>query len=419
MERAGPGSSAEEMPQIGFIHPQVALRRARRAAARARAEAEEAATIQVVAREPQPVRLKSRHWAILASFAALVVLPFLAVTAYLYARAADQYHSEFAFSVRSEEVASAAAGLLGAITQIGTGTASDTDILFEYIRSQKIVEEIAAEMDLRAMFNAASGDPVFTLGDDPSIEALHSQWGRMVDVSYDGNAGIIHVQAHAFAPQDAQDLAQAILAKSSALVNDLSEQAREDAVRFAREELAEAEQALREMRSRLGTFRRENRIVDPTADAAGQMGLMNALQEDLAQALVERDVLRAFAEDSDQRMLQINRRIDAITGRIESERAALGVAGGTTLQDVIGTYEALLVDLEFASAAYTQAMAGLSAARAEARRQSRYLAAHVQPTLAQSALYPRRLMLAGLTGLFLLLGWSVLVLAYYNVRDSR
>jgi capsular polysaccharide transport system permease protein len=79
----------------------------------------------------------------------------------------------------------------------------------------------------------------------------------------------------------------------------------------------------------------------------------------------------------------------------------------------------LRVDLEFANAAYTQALAGLAAARAEARRQSRYLAAHVQPTLAQSSLYPRRALIAGLLGLFLLLGWGVVMLVYYNVRDNR
>ena len=86
---------------------------------------------------------------------------------------------------------------------------------------------------------------------------------------------------------------------------------------------------------------------------------------------------------------------------------------------MVGRYEELLVDLEFANTAYTQTLAGLAAARAEARRQSRYLAPHVQPTLAESALYPRRLLLAGLTGLFLLLGWGILMLVYYNVRDNR
>jgi capsular polysaccharide transport system permease protein len=89
------------------------------------------------------------------------------------------------------------------------------------------------------------------------------------------------------------------------------------------------------------------------------------------------------------------------------------------MPEVVGDFEALKVDLEFASSAYTQALANLTVARAEARRQSRYLAAHVEPTLAERALYPRRAMLSGLIGLFLLLSWGVLMLIYYNVRDSR
>jgi capsular polysaccharide transport system permease protein len=119
-------------------------------------------------------------------------------------------------------------------------------------------------------------------------------------------------------------------------------------------------------------------------------------------------------------VIQAERRIAAITRRIEAERTALGVGGSqTALSDVVGTYEELLVDLEFANTAYTQALAALAAARAEARRQSRYLAPHVTPTAAESALYPRRAMLAGLLLLFLALGWSILTLVYYNMRDSR
>ena len=43
----------------------------------------------------------------------------------------------------------------------------------------------------------------------------------------------------------------------------------------------------------------------------------------------------------------------------------------------------------------------------------------VEPTIAESALYPRRALLSGLTALFLLLGWVVVMLVYYNVRDNR
>ena len=371
-----------------------------------------------------PARPRPRHWGALAGFLLLVALPFAAAAGYLFNRAADQYHSEVAFSIRSEEVASATAGLLGALTQIGGGTASDPAILYDYIRSQEIVEEVDAELDLRAIWNRPGSDweqdPVFTLGDDASIEALHRQWLRMVTVSYDTTAGIIDVVARAFAPADAEAIAEAILAQSSALVNALAEQSREDAVRFARDELAEAEAHLGEVRAAIGDFRRAHSLVDPSTDVAGQSGLLNALNAELAQALVERDVLLSYAGEGDQRVAQANRRIEAITARIEDERRTLGVTGvAGSLPEVVGRFEELSLDLEFANTAYTQALAGLAAARAEARRQSRYLAPHVRPTLATTSLYPRRMLIAGLVGLFLLLGWGTLMLVYYNVRDSR
>ncbi len=286
-------------------------KRRRRRRRRGRGDADEA----VAAPAPLSARARPRHWGALASFLLLVALPFAAAAGYLFVRAAPQYHSEVAFSVRSEEATSASAGLLGALTQIGSGGAPDAAILYEYIRSQEIVTAVDARLDLRAIWNRPGsgwrdGDPVFTLGNDRAIEALHRQWLRMVSVSYDTAAGIIDVTARAFAPEDAQAIAEAILAQSSALVNDLAEQAREDAVRFAREELAEAEAHLAEVRARLAAFRSEHSLVDPSADVAGQSGLLNALNAELAQALVDRDVLTSYAGDGDQRVVQADRRID-------------------------------------------------------------------------------------------------------------
>jgi len=374
---------------------------------------------------PPAAALRPRHWGALAGFLLLVLLPFAAAVGYLWTRAADQYHSEVAFSIRSEEVASAAAGVLGALTQIGGGTASDAAILYEYIRSQEIAEAIDARLDLRRIWSRPGtswrqGDPVFALDAAATVETLHAQWLRMVDVAYDTAGGIIDVTVRAFDPEDARAIAQAILTQSSALVNTLSEQAREDAVRFAREELGEAEAHLAEMRARLGAFRSEHSIVDPSADVAGQSGLLNALNAELAQALVDRDVLTSYAAEGDQRVVQADRRIAAITERIDAERATLGVTGVEgSLPEVVGRYEELALDLEFANQAYTQALAGLAAARAEARRQSRYLAPHVRPTLASTALYPRRWLLALLAGVGLLLAWGIVVLVYYNIRDNR
>jgi capsular polysaccharide transport system permease protein len=340
---------------------------------------------------------------------------------YLMIFAQDQYHSDLAFSVRSEDrAAMAAAGLLGAITQIGGGSASDADILEGYIRSAAMVGAADRTLDLRRMFGGRPSDPVFALPDGASREDLTDYWQRMVHVTHDRRAGILHVRADAFSAADAQAVAKVILAESGRLVNDLSEQARHDAVRFSETDLTEAEARLRALRGTLAELRRDTQILDPAADMAGQMGVVEALQTELAQALIDRDMLLTYADAGDHRVVKADARIQATRVQIEAERASLGSGSAErAASDVMGRYEALLTDIEFASAAYMQALTNLSVARAEARRQTRYLPVHIQPTLAETALYPRRAVLTGIAGGFLMLVWAALMVLYYNLRDAR
>jgi capsular polysaccharide transport system permease protein len=369
---------------------------------------------------PAESRARRRYRAIVLSFLVFVVAPVIAVGTYLYTRAADQYHSTAAFSIRSEEQSSTVSGLLGAIGAVSSGSASDTDVLFEYIRSQDIVEQVDSELDLRAMFSRATEDPVFALAPGGTIEDLYAHWMRMVDVIHESSNGILTIETRAFTPEDAQAISASIVDKSSILINRLSQVAHADTLRFATQELEEAKAALFEVRERLTVFRRTNQIVDPVADAAGQLGILTALQSELARALIDRDTVASFAQPDDPRLASAEIRIEAITTRIAAERAALqrDTDNDDTL-DIFSEYENLLVEQEFAQASYTAALAALAEAQAEARRQARFVAVHIEPTLAEQSLYPQRPILIGLTLLISVLAWAVLMLAYYNVRDNR
>jgi capsular polysaccharide transport system permease protein len=302
---------------------------------------------------------------------------------------------------------------------VSSGSASDPDILFEYIRSQDIVAELDKEIGLAALFRKAPGDPIYNLADDATIEDLFDQWMRMISVVHESNNGILEVEARAFTPEDAQTIVAAIVRKSSTLVNKLSRVAHDDAIRFASEELTEAENALFALRQKLTIFRRTNQIVDPVSDAQSQLGILTALQTELARALIEQDTLSSFAQPNDPRIASNDNRIQAITKRIDAERNALQGNISDSKLDLFSEYEDLLVQQEFANASYTQALAALATARADARRQTRYVAVHVEPTLAEQSLYPQRYVIVLLTALFALLGWAILVLGYYNVRDNR
>jgi capsular polysaccharide transport system permease protein len=56
---------------------------------------------------------------------------------------------------------------------------------------------------------------------------------------------------------------------------------------------------------------------------------------------------------------------------------------------------------------------------AQANRQSRYLAAYIQPTIAEKSEYPQHGLIVGLVSLFTFLTWSILALVYYSLRDRR
>jgi len=62
---------------------------------------------------------------------------------------------------------------------------------------------------------------------------------------------------------------------------------------------------------------------------------------------------------------------------------------------------------------------GYDAARAEANRQSLYLAAYIEPTKAERPEFPNRPLIIGIVALFSFLIWAILSLAYYALRDRR
>ncbi len=369
-----------------------------------------------------------RHFLTALSFVVLVLLPIAVTAWYLWTRAEDRYVSQVGFSVRTEEIGSAFE-LLGGVAEISGSSSSDTDILYKFIQSPELAAAVDRRLDLRSLWAKAdpAKDPVFAYHPPGTIEDLTDYWNRMVSVYSDSGTGLIDLEVQAFAPDDAKAIATAIYEESSNMINRLSAIARSDATRYAREELDQAVERLKEAREALTRFRNENQIVDPSASIQGQMGILSSLQAELATTLIDLDILRQTANLNDPRLTQGERRVEVINKRIAEERRKLGIGvaveetppGSRAFAEVMGEFERLIVDLEFAEQSYTSALSAYDTAVAEARRQSRYLAAHVNPTLPESATEPERVQLLGLVSLFLLVGWSVLVLVGYSLRDRR
>lgn len=370
----------------------------------------------------RPTRGRARHATLLLSFVFLVLSPAILAAWYLWTIAADQYASEVGFSVRQED-ASSALDILGGLSALSGSSSSDTDILYEFIQSQHLVADLNRTLDLREIWSKPTDDPVFSLPPEGPIEELVDYWPRMVTLSYGTGPGLLEIQVRAFTPEDANRITTALFDRSSQIVNDISAIARDDAIRYAQDDLTEAEERLRSARAEVTLFRNRNQLVNPDLDLQSQAGLLSNLQQQQAAALIEIDLLADQASSSDPRVTQAQRRLEVIERRIEAERQKLGFMGtgpdSSPFANLMGEYERLVVDREFAETAYTSALAAYDGALAEARRQTRYLAAYMLPTMAETPEYPRRVLLLTVIVGILLLAWSMLVLVIYSLRDRR
>ncbi|MBM2575607.1 sugar transporter [Jannaschia sp. Os4] len=407
--------------------------KAAKAAAKAEAKVAERAEKAKAAKPPPAVRPparpsapRGRHVLMVMTLIVGVILPSIMAAWYLWTRATDQYASYIGFSIRAEDVTSSIESVFGGLGGLGaaTGAETDADIVHDYARSQELVQRLDERLDLRAIWSPPHDeDPVFALAPDASLEDLVDYWGRMVSVALDSSSNLLEVRVLSFDPEDSRAIALAVFEESSATINRLTAIAREDATRYAREELERALERLKDARAQLLRFRSDNQIVDPLQDLTVLLGVLNSLQGQLAEAFIELDLLQDATREGDPRLVQAQQRIDAIQARIDLEREKFGGrtdgGGATDYSRLVGEYERLSVDLEFAQAAYAAALTALDAAQAEAQRQSRYLAAYVGPTLAETPAYPRRPLLLALVVVFLFVTWATIMLAWYSVRDRR
>lgn len=374
-------------------------------------------------------RRRGLPWGGIFAFLLLVVGPLAGAAWYLETLAAERYASRASFSIRSAEQAPALE-IFGAVTQLGGGSGmADSQILYDFIQSQQIVQQIREGTDLDDLWNRAPADLLFSLGHSQPIEEVHDHWARMIDISLDTTSGILDLEVRAFQAADAQEIARAILAASGRLVNQISENARDDAVRFAAAERDAAEQRLRDIRAELRTFKlrsglRNFRDADRTTtaqEARAALSAMAAMEENRARLQADLDALVERGAGQSPRAQVLSAKLTKLDQRITAQRSRISGAptGENTPAQAAIVYEELQVDRAFAEEAYKLALATYDQASAEARRKQRHLAVHIEPTLSERADYPDKAMWLVTIGLAGFAGWAVLMLVIGNIRERR
>lgn len=369
--------------------------------------------------QTQKPRLSKLLW----SFVLCVLLPIMAATAYYMTIATDRYAARAGFSIRGVDTSAGIDGI-GAITGLASSgsTTSDSYIVLSYLASRELVEALDAELDLRGAYAATDVDPLSRLVPDANAEEFVNYWQRRIRTQFDPTSGIIEFEVQSFSPEHARKIADAVLDLTQALVNDLSANARSDALRFAREEVELQEVRIRDALSAIRDFRASEQSVDPSASAALEIQLIASLESRLIDLNARISALRQTLDEDAPSMNALRRNAEALEAQITERRQAIGNnlfddVGMSAVAQQLALYEELEVERSLVQQAYASALISLEQARRDADRQQRYLAIHLRPQAAQSAEYPRSLRNLLVLSFALVAAWGIGALITYSVRD--
>ncbi|RYF28299.1 MAG: hypothetical protein EOO23_07525, partial [Comamonadaceae bacterium] len=120
---------------------------------------------------------------------------------YLTLIAAPQFVSESRFVVRGslEKLAIDSIGQAAALSALNNS--QEAHVVADYIRSPRIVTDLATEFDLKRIYAGAPLDIVWNLPSDASLDRLARKWQGMTTAEVDATTGIIAVRIHAFEPE--------------------------------------------------------------------------------------------------------------------------------------------------------------------------------------------------------------------------
>lgn len=329
-------------------------------------------------------------------------LPTLLVSLYYGLIASDRYVSDTQM-VLSDQVGapspvSSSAGSGGkspllSLMGMGGGDSGQTNesaIVTSYLQSSQAMEALDRTIGLRQMWSAGSIDFLSRLHPDASKEHFEKYYKKHVTVIADPLEPVIEVQAEAFRPQDAQLIGTTLVRLAQEQLNKSFEGMRGDALRFARSEVAHAEQQLESVNDKLRNFRNAHSEIDPSASVAAVGSVSAALFGQLSSTEADLRTTLSYEREDSPDVKSLKARIEALRKEIAVDRSLMaGDQGAKPYADLLAAYEDLLLDQKFAQDAYTSAMTFLSTSRTALAQQHSYLIDFLTPTLPEDATEPR------------------------------
>lgn len=302
----------------------------------------------------------------------------------------------------------------------GTTVNKDLLIVYAYIKSLDLFNELDGEIGLKKHFQ--NHDPVSTMPAEPTLADIEDYWDDLTEVKIDSDSEILMMTVRAYDPAYAKLLADTILSKIDKLVNTMNDNALEDSIRLARQEVEKAKARVKAVSDKIRIYRDKHKYIDPSTEAGSTLGLISSLEAEIAKKKAELYEKQGYMHPDSQEIVNLNRRIEALEEQVRELRSKIVSASGThqggesqfSVSKSVGEYEDLQLEHTFAQKLLESSLSTLENARIQSASKSKYLVRIDEPKVPDESLWPRPFTSASIVliiSFMLILGISLIVTA--------
>jgi capsular polysaccharide transport system permease protein len=349
-------------------------------------------------------------------FLLLFVLPMLVVTGYELRIVSNRYNSDSIIGISTPNGNSTALNLsaLGLPTQANN---QDALTLLEFVNSIDMMQYLDQQLHIRDHYSDASVDWWTRLPATYSDEDFQKYLGSYMSVWYDTNSQLLHLHIEAFNREFAQKMMNTILARSQLFVDKLNQAMIKDQTQFFESQLAESDRRLREAKSAVLQFQRENKLMTTDAEAILVGTNISTLETGILGKQGQLDAGLKVMNPNSPVLESLRTQIEAMQGQLKEEKNRLAGQQSTAVSELDAKFRELQFNVTFLTTLYQANMTQLETQRADATQRLKYLIVVTQPSIADTSQYPNRPWVIGTAAMVLLLIYFVISLFVAIIRE--
>lgn len=348
------------------------------------------------------------------------VLIIVAIAAFYYAfLASDRYVATAQIYVKQDS--STMQALMPGLGLFGSAGGASQDMLLvnAYVSSQDLLAELDGSIKFSEHFADSQWDFISRLSASPTEEDRLKYFRTRLNSELDQDAGLITLRAQGYTPEYALAFLQQVIRNSEGFINSIGQKIALEEIAFVEGELNIAKEKLETARANLLAFQNEFGILNAEASGASLQGIINALEAELVNLRTEEETLTSYLNENAAEVGAVRARIDATAKQIERERQKMASQEGVSANDVAARYQALELELKFATDQYQATLVALEQARIESYKKLKHLVVVQSPQLPEEALEPRKLYNIATLFVVLSLAYGIVTMIIATIREHR